>query len=296
MMNSFSAFLLINDNVLITFYIVFLGLIIGSFLSVCIYRLPIGRFDAEDEDGEAIPSEKEKLSLIYPKRSFCPHCKNQLKWYHNIPLFSWIFLGGRCAFCKTKIPFRYPLIEILSAIVCFLSFKIYGITLDGFIIYVFSACLIVMSFIDIDYFILPNLITYPMTIIGIILISINSFFHILAEPFCQNLLESLYGIFGALFLYLVATIHAWIRKKEGLGFGDIKLLFVIGIFFGWKASFTTIFAGSLIALVCTIIIMILKRKSFSSYLPFGPYLSLATLCYLFYFFIFDTLNLNTIFR
>ncbi len=284
MINYFSSTLsLVGDNILTTIFVILFGLVIGSFLSVCIYRLPIGRFDAEDEDGDAIPSDKEKLSLMYPKRSFCPHCKNQLKWFHNIPLFSWIFLGGKCAFCKAKIPFRYPLVEILSALVAFLSFKIYGITLDGFIIYAFSASLIVMSFIDIDYFVLPNLMTYPLTIIGVIFVLVNSFYPILGKPFCQNLLESLYGIFGALFLYAVAKIHSLIRKKEGLGFGDIKLLFVVGIFFGLEASFITIFFGSLVAMICTMIIWEIKEKSFSSYLPFGPYLSIATLCYLFYF-------------
>lgn len=266
-----------------TVFTILFGLVIGSFLSVCIYRLPIGRFDALDDEGEAIPSEKEKLSIFYPSRSFCPKCNNQLKWYHNVPLISWILLGGKCAFCKEKIPFRYPLVEILSALCAYLSFHYYGISLEAFIIYAFSASLIVMSFIDIDYFILPNLINYPASIIGIILVVTNHFYKFLEPPFCQSIKDMLIGLLGAISLYVVASIHAYLRKKEGLGFGDIKLLVVIGIFFGWQASFFTIFIGSLLAIICTVFISIFKRNALNSPLPFGPYLSLGCVAYLFYF-------------
>ena len=265
-------------------FTILFGLVIGSFLSVCVYRIPIGRFDALDDEGEAIPSSKEKLSIFYPARSFCPNCNNQLKWYHNIPLFSYIFLNGKCAFCKSPIPFRYPLVEIISAIFSFLSFYFYGVTLEGFIIYSFCACLIVMSFIDIDYFILPNIITYPLSIIGIILTIFNTFFHFLPTPFCQDFTDLGLGLLGAISLYIIAEIHAFIRKKEGLGFGDIKLLIVIGVFFGWQASFFTIFIGSLVAIIFTILISLFRKNSLSNPLPFGPYLSLGCLSYLFYFF------------
>ncbi|MGI6681257.1 MAG: prepilin peptidase [Bdellovibrionota bacterium] len=264
-------------------FIILFGLIIGSFLSVCIFRLPIGRFDALDDDGEAVPSDKEKMSIFYPTRSFCPSCKNNLRWYHNIPVLSWLVLRGKCSFCKTKISFRYPLVEIISAIFAFLSFYFYGATLEGFIIYAFCAVLIVLSFIDIDYFILPNIITYPVSIIGIILVSFNHFFHFLNFPFCGSFKCLFLGLLGALFLYLIGALHGFIRKKEGLGFGDIKLLIMIGVFFGLPSSFYTIFLGSILAIIGTIIIAIFKKNSLSEPLPFGPYLSLGCVLYLFYF-------------
>ena len=141
-----------------TIFLFCLGAIIGSFLTVCIYRIPLGREDIREEileAGEEIPipeniKEQGNLGIGFPKRSFCPSCGAQLEWYHNIPLFSWLFLLGKCAFCKSKIPFRYFFVEFLtasSAVLCYFQF---GLTLESFLVFIFLASLIVMSFIDID--------------------------------------------------------------------------------------------------------------------------------------------------
>lgn len=262
-------------------FTILLGLVIGSFLSVCIYRLPIGRFDAEDEDGEAIPSDKEKLSIFYPVWSFCPECEKTLKWYHNIPILSYLFLRGKCAYCKEKIPFRYPLVEILSAIAIEACVYKFGFTLEAYLLYFFIALLIVMSFIDIDYFILPNIITYPLSIIGFILATINGFFHFLGAPFAQNINQALIGLLAPLFLFVVSYVHAFIRKKEGLGMGDIKLLICFGLFFGIGPSFLSIMFGSFIACIGTILFRIFSKKGLAEPLPFGPYLSLGLVVALF---------------
>ena len=211
-----------------TIFLFLLGAIIGSFLTVCIYRIPLGREDIREEileAGEEIPlpdniKAEEKLSVGFPKRSFCPSCGAQLEWYHNIPLFSWLFLLGKCAFCKSKIPFRYFFVELLTASAAILSYSYFGATLEAFLVFVFLASLIVMSFIDIDYYILPDIITLPGATIGLLIAGINEFTPFFGEPFSADLLDALFGVLaGAGTLYLVSEVYFRLRKIEGLGHG-----------------------------------------------------------------------------
>ena len=141
-----------------------------------------------------------------------------------------------------------------------------------------------LTFIDIDYFILPNIITYPGMILGLTIATLNHFFNILDKPFCPDLYSALLGLSGAFFLFLVSEVYLRLRKKEGLGMGDVKLLAMVGLCFGWQASFYTIFIGSITGTFFSIILLIFNRHKMSSPLPFGPYLNLGTLLYLFYFY------------
>lgn len=275
---------------------IFFGMLIGSFLSVCIYRVPLGRSSGLDEfeddyDDEAASKQDQqanskhferRVSIAYPPRSFCPHCGKQLFWWHNIPVFSWLFLMGKCYFCKTRIPFRYPLVELLTATTAFFSVQQYGITPTGAVIFIFCCSLIVISFIDIDYFIIPNVISYPGTVIGIALAIVNQFFHIFDHPIVPGAVESALGFLsGAGFLMTISYIYILVRRKHGLGLGDVKLLMMTGVLFGWQASLYTIFFGSLLGSVIGLVLIFLGGRKMSSYIPFGPYLAAATILYLF---------------
>ena len=248
------------------------GLLIGSFLSVCIFRIPYGRpkglesLDLDEED-EAF-FEKSELSIWEPKRSFCPECKEQLKWYHNLPLISYILQCGKCAYCKTKIPFRYPLVEILSALCAYFSFVSFSLP-TAIIVYIFCCALIVISFIDIDYYIIPNIISSPGMGIAVLIAGINQFTHFFDYPIVPDLLGSVYGFLaGAGFLYAISEIYFRIKGKVGLGFGDVKLLALTGLLFGWEASIATIFIGSVLGSIpmttnrCTFTCGIRVRKPF----------------------------------
>ncbi len=266
------------------------GLLIGSFLNVCIYRIPLGRpkglvsldDDVEEQQEAPHPShDGKKITITYPRRSICPSCNAQLRWFHNLPLVSWIVLRGRCAFCKTAISARYPLVEFLSALVCYFCAMRFGISPTGFVVYAFCASLIVISFIDYDYYIIPNVISLPGTLLGLVVGVANQFLGVFKPPIVQGVWGSVIGVaLGAGFLLLVAELYIRIRKKSGLGFGDIKLLAMTGAFFGLSAAFYTIFIGSFLGAICGLLLILFKGKSTSHPIPFGPYLALGTVIYL----------------
>ena len=264
------------------------ALLIGSFLSVCIYRIPFGRpkglASLEMEEGEieqSLKTSSEKINIFFPRRSFCTKCKEQLRWWHNIPLFSWLIQRGQCSFCKTKISVRYPLVEAMSlgfALLCYYSFD--GWT--AFIIYLFCCALIVISFIDIDYYIIPNVISFPGMAIGFALAVINQFFDVFTLPLAPDILTSLYGLaVGGGFLFLISELYYRIRKKVGLGFGDVKLMAMVGLFFGPQHVIQAIFMGSMAGSVLGIAIILLSKKGSQHPLPFGPYLALGTVLTIF---------------
>lgn len=289
-------------NILQSAVILFFGFIIGSFLTVCVYRLPFGRQKGPPamgpDDGEVEESESEadlvkplveegrSLSITYPPRSFCPRCSEQLKWYHNIPLFSWIFLGGRCAFCKATIPVRYPLVELLTGFAALLTADMYFVGAEdpgtAIIIFLFCCSLIVISFIDIEYYIIPNKITYPGVIIAAVIAAVNQQFSLFGPPVVQGLEESFWGLMaGAGLLFFVAKTYELIRRRQGLGLGDVKLLAFIGMLFGPAASLFTIFLGSMVGGVIGGGQLLLSRQGLSRPLPFGPYLAIGTALFIF---------------
>ena len=241
----------------ITFYVfafVF-GALVGSFLNVCICRLPKGE------------------SIVFPP-SHCPACGFTLPFYDNIPLISWLILRGRCRSCRGPISFRYPLVELISALLTLFLFKRFGLSLPFGILFIFCSAMVVITFIDLDHMIIPDVISLP----GIILGFVFSFF--IPQ---LGWLNSLLGILaGGGSLYLVASLYQRFTGKEGMGGGDIKLLAMMGAFFGWKAIPFIIFMASLVGSVIGVTMMLVQRKDGKLAIPFGPFLALGSIVYIFY--------------
>ncbi|MBU8848433.1 MAG: prepilin peptidase [Desulfobacterales bacterium] len=232
------------------------GTCIGSFLNVCIYRVP------------------ENNSIVTPG-SFCPNCNKSIPFYYNIPVLSYIFLMGRCKFCKCPISIRYPLIEALTGIFALLLFHKFGLTPVMVYWFVFISVLTTISFIDIDHQIIPDVISLP----GILIFA--SSFYFLPE---MTIKDTLLGIFtGGGSLYAVALFYYLLRRQEGMGGGDIKLLAMIGAATGIKGVVFTIFAGSLSGTIVGILIMVYTRIADTKLrIPFGPFLSLGAILYIFF--------------
>jgi len=225
------------------------GLIFGSFLNVVIYRLPL------------------EQSLVKP-RSFCPQCGKTVKAYDNIPVLSYLLLLGKCRSCGVSIPFRYPLIEIFTAFTFWYSYKMaaYGLIHLVFTI-IFLFILTALCFIDLKYMILPN----ELTIGGSVLFLVYSFFNPEVET-----LEAILTAFGVtLIFFLIYIFYLKVRKFEGLGQGDIKMVFLLGIFLGVKKLLVTILLASFSGLIVGVAVIIIRKKDFKYALPFGTFLSLA---------------------
>ncbi len=238
------------------FFAFIFGTCIGSFLNVCIYRIP------------------EYRSIISPG-SFCPNCSNSIPFYLNIPIFSYIYLRGRCKFCTHPISIRYPFIEALTGAFSILLFFKFGLTPAMLYWFVFISVLITISFIDFDHQIIPDVISIP----GIFIFS--SAFYFLPE---MSLIQSFIGIVGGGgILYAVAAFYYLLKKQEGMGGGDIKLLAMIGAATGIKGVLFTIFAGSLLGTITGISTMLYMRISDTKFrIPFGPFLSIGAILYIFF--------------
>lgn len=242
----------------LTFQYIFVflfGAVIGSFLNVCIYRIPL------------------KKSIVSPPSS-CPSCGELIKSYDNVPIFGYIFLGGKCRNCKTSISIRYPLIEALCGLLALSLYYKFSFSADFFIFALFTASLVVITFIDLDKRIIPDVISLPGIVIGLCL----SYF--ITQI---TVVDSLIGIIsGGGSLFLFALGYHLLTGKEGMGGGDIKLLAMIGAFTGWKGILFTIFASSLIGSVIGVALMAIMKKDKRYAIPFGPFLSLGTLMYVFF--------------
>ncbi len=234
-------------------WVFILGLCIGSFLNVCIYRLP------------------ESKSIVKP-RSMCPNCGTLIRFYDNIPILSYVWLKGKCRHCDAPISLRYPVVELLSGLFAAGVFFKYGISLEAAVYYVFIATLLVITFIDIDHQIIPDVITLP----GIPIFFGASF----ALPQITYI-ESILGLLiGGGSLFLVAWMYHLLTKKEGMGGGDIKLLGMMGAIIGWKGVLFTIFAASAVGTVSGMLIMLKTRKSMKLAVPFGPFLAIGGITYI----------------
>ncbi|MBW2604652.1 MAG: prepilin peptidase [Deltaproteobacteria bacterium] len=243
-------------NVLIVGLVFMFGMCIGSFLNVCIYRLP------------------SSTSIINPSRSFCPQCNSAIQFYDNIPVFSYLWLKGRCRNCKAPISLRYPLVELMTGILAVAIFFMFGLTPEGVVYFVLISSLLVITFIDIDHKIIPDIISLPGIPMGI-----AASFVLPAMTFKSSLLGLLAGS-GSLFL--VAWTYSLITRKEGMGGGDIKLLGMIGAFIGWKGVIFTIFVASLAGTFVGMIVMLLKGKNLKFAIPFGPFLSIGAMSFIFF--------------
>lgn len=268
-----------------TFFLILsfvLGSMIGSFLNVCICRLP------------------ENQSVVKP-RSRCPKCGNSIAWYDNIPVLSWLILGAKCRNCGETISWQYPLVEALTGALFVCVYWRFGVTVATPVYMLLIAGLVVVTFIDLSHWIIPNEVTFPGIFIGLGC-SVLGMFYPQSGLLVTSVFVSLLGILaGGGVLYLLDKIALVVAKKRGMGFGDVKLLAMLGAFLGWQGVLVTLMfaslAGSLIG-----VSMILLHRSFrrpeedtqaaedkddepvpeGNYLPFGPYLVLGALVFLYF--------------
>lgn len=246
-----------------------LGAVVGSFLNVCICRMPEGE------------------SVVSPP-SHCPKCDYRIRWYDNIPILSYLLLRGKCRGCQASISLTYPMVELLNALITLALFLrvlpprllaeappeiVLRLGVVFAVLFVFCSALVVVTFIDLEHQVIPDSITLPGIVIGFI-----------ASFFIPQLgwVNSLIGIVaGGGSLLLIAYGYELVAKKEGMGGGDVKLLAMMGAFLGWKAIIFIIFTASLIGSVIGVGVMLAKKKDASLAIPFGPFLAGGAILYIF---------------
>ena len=240
---------------MIEFLIIILGLSIGSFLNVCIYRL------------------QHNESISKP-RSRCPKCKHQLKFWENIPIVSYVFLRGKCSNCSLKISLRYPLIEILTSLLFLLLYYYYGYTIRTLLLIILFSIVIVITFIDIDVQIIPN----KLLVLGLIPVSMY-----IALYGLNDIWGYLLGAFGlsALFL-LIAYLGKIFYREDSMGMGDVKYAFLIGLLLGWKNGILALGISFIFAAVIIVVLFIQKKLKSKQKIPFGPFMSIGLLISLFW--------------
>ena len=242
-------------QIFLKIFIFVFGALIGSFLNVCIYRMP------------------RELSVNKPKRSFCPACREKIAWYDNIPFISYILLRGKCRHCGKKIPFRYFLVEMITALTLLVFYVFFGISAKFFVYAALSCALIVSTFIDFDFQIIPDEITLGGLVLGIILSVIFPGLHGVSSRLA-GLGQSLLGMLaGGLSIWLIGKLGEFMFKKESMGGGDVKFLAMIGSILGWKAALLIFFIAPFFGAVVGIV---MRVKKGAEVIPYGPYLSLAT--------------------
>lgn len=227
--------------------LVFLGLAWGSFFNVCIYRLP------------------RRESLVRPK-SRCPSCGRPLAWYDNVPLVGYVVLGGRCRWCRAPISWQYPAVEALTAALFAANYLQFGWGLLLLARLIFTGALIILFVIDLHHRILPNVITVPGIVVGFI-------FSLFVPPGWR---DSLIGILvGGGVLLVVAELYYRVRREEGLGMGDVKMLAMIGAFLGWQLTLLTLFLSSLAGSLIGLLMIVTRRGGLKYALPYGTFLAMA---------------------
>jgi len=265
-----------EPTLFVTFSVIF-GLMVGSFLNVVIHRLP-KMMEREwnnnclELQGKEVPAQT-KYTIVTP-RSACPQCGHQITALENIPIISYLILGGKCKGCKTKISMRYPLVEALTgALIGAVAFK-YGYTSTTLFAWVFTLALIALTFIDFDTQYLPDDITLPLLWLGL-LFNLNGGF--------TDLNSAVIGaILGYLILWSVYWLFKIVTSKEGMGFGDFKLLAAIGAWFGWQILPAVILLSSVVGAVIGIALIIFRGKGRNTAIPFGPFLALGGIAALFF--------------
>jgi leader peptidase (prepilin peptidase)/N-methyltransferase len=255
------------DFVVFTF-----GAVIGSFLNVCIHRLPLDQ------------------SIVTPP-SHCPHCNARIGWVDNIPLVSYLVLRRKCRHCGARISIRYFVVELLTAVLFLLMWlkltewdqpPVHGIYfLKCPIYWMVIAGLIVATFIDFEHYIIPNGITFGGVIVGLLLSAVYPPLMDAATIKLSVLRSALGVIVGGVSLLTVAVVGEWIFRKEAMGMGDVKLVAAIGAFFGWQATVFTILISSLLGGVIGLFLVLWRRKGWESRIPYGPYIAVGAMLWMF---------------
>jgi leader peptidase (prepilin peptidase)/N-methyltransferase len=254
------------------------GLVIGSFLNVCIYRIPLGK------------------SIVFPGSS-CPHCGIRIRPYDNVPVLSFLLLRGKCRSCSKPISIQYPIVELLSGLAFYWCGRIWQFTPPTFVNSLFLAIIIILIFTDYNRRILPNVLTIPGAVAGMLVspwqtpgvytdvLSLNaaSRLGLQDSQFILSWIGSFLGVIGGGGLLLaVAFAYERIRKRQGLGMGDVKMMAMVGAFLGWRLALLTIFAGSLIGTLVGIFLMLFRSMNLQAKLAFGVFLGVGSAFSLFY--------------
>jgi leader peptidase (prepilin peptidase)/N-methyltransferase len=239
-----------------------IGACFGSFANVCIYRMP-------------------RSKSIAAPASFCPKCKTPIRAFDNIPILSWFLLFGKCRKCGGKIALRYPVVEALMGLLSLAIYLKFGLAAAVIPYCVFALALLIVSFIDLETFLIPDSIVLPGIGAGILCAAvIPDFFFTLGKG---SVFYSLFGaLTGAVLVAALAFLGKLVWKKDAMGGGDLKLLAMIGAFLGWKSVFITMFFASVLGTIISVVLILLKKKKMDDYVPFGPYLGLGALIALFY--------------
>ncbi len=226
-----------------------LGLIVGSFSNVCIYRIP------------------RNESIVYPA-SHCPKCRSNISPKDNIPILSFILLKGRCRNCKSKISLQYPIVELLTGLIYLIIYLIFGLSIQTLIYIILSSALIIIAFIDLNEQIVPDVISLPGIVVGFII----SFF----VPYILFINSALGVLVGGGIILIIGLAGSVIFKKEAIGGGDVKLAAMIGAFLGWRYIIISLFLGFFLGAVAGIILIMSKIKSREDVIPFGPFIVLGS--------------------
>ena len=236
--------------------VIILGALWGSFANVCIFRLP-----------------KEKG--VVSGRSYCPKCKKKIVWYDNIPIISFFLLGGKCRKCKKSISIQYVIVEAINIVSFITIYYFFGISVITVLLMMLSISFLIIFFIDFEHFIIPNVLTFPMMIVGFL----KSFDPNLPSLFPNYINSLIGGLFGYGVIWSIIYFYKQLRKKEGMGLGDAKLLAVVGFWFGWISIPFVLFLSSVLALLWVAPDLIKKSKKLTSQIPFGPYIILASILF-----------------
>ncbi|HIJ65494.1 MAG TPA: prepilin peptidase, partial [Candidatus Hydrogenedentes bacterium] len=264
-----------------------IGAVVGSFLTVCSYRLP------------------RNESITNPRRSRCPKCGNTIAWYDNIPIMSWLILGARCRHCKQSISWQYPLTEATTAVLFLLVFWRYGFVVATPVYMLFSAALVLVTFVDLTHWEIPDEVTYPGIPLGVACSLVAMFYpasglFVAGPPSDALVLSSLLGVLlGGGSIYLLDKLCLILLKKPGMGFGDVKLMAMLGGFFGWPSVLFILMLASVVGSVAGVTMILAQRRRTHGehrqervpietddereglpeghYLPFGPSLVFAAL-------------------
>jgi len=241
----------------LTIFSAIFGLLIGSFISMLTWRLP-RLMDLEPE---------EQLKQVSVSRSACPNCKKELTWKQLFPLFSWLFSKGKCQNCKIKISARYPIIEFITMSLTIYVYTVFGLTMSGLLAIIFTYLIITLSVIDIEHQLILDKLSLPLMWLGL-LASLGGYF--------TNPQEAILGaVVGYMLLWIIYYAFKITTGKEGMGFGDFKLLAALGAWFGLAAIPQIILIASIASIIIAIILSITKLKSINTSLPFGPFLAIA---------------------
>ncbi len=252
------------------------GLVIGSFLNVCIARLPKGE------------------SIVRPP-SHCPRCDSRIAWYDNVPVLSFLLLRGKCRRCGQPISWRYPAVELANGLLYLWTASVFGLTGEALLVMLLQSSFLVITFIDLDHQIIPDVITLPGMVVGLAAapffmsaLDVPLSFHLgrilpISSPYPVALCNSVIGLlFGGGPLFLIGWAWEKFRKVEAMGGGDVKLMAMVGTFIGWKGALLTIFFGAVAGSIIGVLLIALRKHERDKVLPFGPYLVVGALVSLFY--------------